>query len=324
MRKNRRLLRFFFAFKNRKGGSVMKNYKHKNREDVAEEIVGIVKKLEEGVLNVYDSENYKAWLDMFSKFYQYSFNNTILICMQKPEATLCNSFVRWKSLGRTVKKGAKGIKILCPVKFKYQQEQEVLENGLPVLSKDGTKQTELVTKEGLHFKIGHIFDVSDTEGDELPSITKKLEESPELLKRVIEQIRSQSDVPIEFDNSLGEDDAFGYYQIVEKRIGIRTNLSSLHTCKTIVHELAHSILHADMNNKISKSDKEIQAESVAYVTLNYFGFDTSDYSFPYVASYSNGKDVSELKESLQIIERCSRNLIDWLCEKTDLSQVFEV
>lgn len=121
-----------------------------------------------------------------------------------------------------------------------------------------------------------------------------------------------------------EDDAFGYYQIVEKRIGIRTNLSSLHTCKTIVHELAHSILHADMNNKISKSDKEIQAESVAYVTLNYFGFDTSDYSFPYVASHSNGKDVSELKESLQTIERCSRNLIDWLCEKTDLSQVYEV
>jgi len=299
----------------------MKEYNTKSKAERKAEVDEIIKKLETGVQAVFESDNYKKWLETFAKFYHYSFNNTILICMQRPEAKVCNSFGRWKSLGRYVKKGAQGIKILCPVKYNYEAEQDVFVNGQPVYNSDGSKETEKVTKEGLCFKVGYTFDIADTEGAELPSLTKKLEESPDILKAVIEQIMAASDVPIAYDDKLGENDAYGYYNLVEKRIGIRKNLSTMHTCKTIIHELSHSKLHSSDKEKISQSDREIQAESVAFTVLNYFGFDTSDYSFGYVASYSKGKDVRELQASLSIIEKTSRELIDWLVCNTDLGNL---
>ncbi len=299
----------------------MAEYKTKTNEERKAEVNEIIQKLEAGVQAVFESDNYKKWLEMFSKFYHYSFHNTILICLQRPDAELCNSFARWKMLGRHIKKGSKGIKILCPIKYKYEMEQELVVNGQPVYKSDGTKETETVKKEGIRFKVGYTYDIADTEGEELPSLVKKLEESPEILKTVIEQIMSKSDVPIAYDDGLDERGAYGYYNLVEKRIGIRKNLSTVHTCKTIIHELSHSRLHSLDKEKIPQSDREIQAESVAFTVLNYFGFDTSDYSFGYVASYSKGKDVKELQDSLSVIEKTSRELIDWLINNTALGEI---
>lgn len=298
----------------------MKHYKKKSTEEKELELNVILERLEQGVMQVFESNNYKAWLDSFSKFYQYSFHNVILILLQRPDATLCNSFIRWQSLGRTINKGAKGIEILCPVKYKYMVEEDVYENGCVVFNSDGTTKKERKEKEGLRFKIGHTFDVSDTSGDEIPTLTKRLEESPAILEKVIEEIMKASDIPVAYDDTLH--DAYGYYHLLEKRIGIQPNLGSLHTCKTIIHELAHSKLHSlEQEEKISKNEREIEAESVAYVTLTHFGFDVSEYSFSYVASYCNGKSTKELQDSLSRIERCSRELIDFLVEHTSLEQI---
>lgn len=295
----------------------MKNYKKKSKDEKELELNAILEKLNQGVMEVFESSNYKAWLDSFSKFYQYSFNNVILILLQRPDATLCNSFIRWQSLGRTVNKGAKGIEILCPVKYKYTVEEDAYENGCVVINSDGTIKKEQKEKEGLRFKIGHTFDISDTSGEELPTLTRKIEESPVILETVIEEIMKASDIPVAYDETLH--DAYGYYHLQEKRIGIQPNLGSLHTCKTIIHELAHSKLHSvEQKKKISKNEREIEAESVAYVTLTHFGFDVSEYSFSYVASYCDGKSIKELQDSLSRIERCSRELIDFLLEKTSL------
>lgn len=299
----------------------MQKFKSKTNEERKAEVNEIVKKLEAGVQAVFESDNYKQWLEMFSKFYHYSFHNTILICMQRPDAQACNSFARWKMLGRHIKKGSKGIKILCPIKYNYEMERDLVVNGQPVYKSDGTKETETVKLEGIRFKIGYTYDIADTEGKELPSIVKRLEESPDVLKAVIEQIIKKSEVPIAYDDGLDERGAYGYYNLVERRIGIRKNLSTMHTCKTIIHELSHSRLHSLDREQIPQSDREIQAESVAFTVLNYFGFDTSDYSFGYVASYSKGKDVKELQESLSVIEKTSRDLIDWLIANTDLGTI---
>lgn len=299
----------------------MAEYKTKTNEERKAEVNEILKKLEAGVQEVFESDNYKKWLEMFSKFYHYSFNNTILICMQRPDAQLCNSFGRWKLLGRHVKKGSKGIKILCPMPYNYQTERELIVNGQPVYNSDGTKETETVYRQIVKFKVGYTYDISDTEGDELPSLVKKLEDSPEILQKVIEQIICKSDVPIVYDDGLDEGSAYGYYSLTENKIGIRKNLSTVHTCKTIIHELSHSKLHSHDKEKIPQSEREIQAESVAFTVLNYFGFDTSEYSFGYVAGYSKGKLVKELQESLSVIEKTSRELIDWLISNTDLGEL---
>ena len=298
----------------------MKNYKQKSKEEKELELNAILDKLNQGVLQVFQSSNYKAWLDSFSKFYQYSFNNVILILLQRPDATLCNSFIRWKSLGRNVNKGAKGIEILCPVKYRYTVEEDVYENGCVVINSDGTIKKENKEKEGLRFKIGHTFDISDTDGAELPTLTRRLEDSPTILETVIEEIMKASDIPVAYDDTLH--DAYGYYHLTEKRIGIQPNLGSLHTCKTIIHELAHSKLHSlEQKEKVSKNEREIEAESVSYVTLTHFGFDVSEYSFSYIASYCDGKSTKEWQDSLSRIERCSRELINFLTEYTSLEQI---
>ena len=304
---------FFFCAK--KEESIM-TYQKKNKEEKSVELKSCMEQLESGVRQMFESDTYKKWLDAFANFYNYSFNNVLLILSQRPDATICNSFTRWKALDRHVKKGTNGIRILCPVPYKYSVEQEVLKDGQPVYIDNGSKLTEKLERKGIRFRIGYTFDISDTEGKDLPELTKTLTDSPEELERVIKQIVNASDVPITFDVI---EYAYGYYSLVDEKIVIRKGLPYLHQLKSCVHELCHSKLHNIKQEKVSHEQREIEAESSAYIVLSYYGFDCSDYSFGYVASYCKNKDIAILKSSIERIESVSREMISFLGENTDLN-----
>lgn len=276
-----------------------KNYKGKSKEEKREEVKNIMNTLEAGVKNVFSSEKYKECLAFFSKFHNYSFNNSILIAMQCPQASQVASFATWKKLGIKVKKGSKAIKILCPVPYSYIKEED---------TDEGKKE---VTKSGLTFKLGNVFDVSQTDG-EAPSLVNKLKGNSDEMKNLIEKIIKKSDIPIEIDAALNDKPENGYYSLVKNDIHIKESLDDAHKIKTIVHELAHSKLHSLDKKGYTRNEAEVQAESVAFVTCNYIGLDTSDYSFGYIASWSSGKNTKELKASLNIIEKASKELISFI------------
>ena len=269
------------------------------------EVKEITEKLEEGLRDLFNSEKYKNYLTTMSKFHNYSFNNTLLISMQRPDASLVAGYGAWqKNFDRHVKKGAKGIKIISPVKLKVDMEdKDSPEEG-------ATKKVE-VTK----FKVATVFDVSDTEGKELPAIgvdqlTGQVEKYHQLTK-AIEEI---SKVPIEYRNIDGG--AKGFFSQKENKIVVQKDMTQAQTLKTLIHELAHSILHGQLENGVesegSKKDrrtKEVEAESVAFTVCSYFGVDTSDYSFGYIAGWSSGKEMEELKSSMQTIRRTSNEII---------------
>lgn len=290
-------------------------YTKKTKEEKSDELKNCMEQLENGVREMFESDTYKEWLAAFAKFYNYSFNNVLLILSQRPDASVCNSFTRWKSLDRFVKKGTKGIQILCPVPYKYYMEQEVLENGSPVYLADGNKMTEKVERNGIRFRIGYTYDISDTDGKDLPELTKPLTESPEILKQVMKQIIDASDIPITYDEI---ENAYGYYHLKDEKIVIRSGLPYLHQVKTTVHELCHSKLHNLKQDKVSHEQREIEAESAAFVVLSYYGFDCSEYSFGYVASYCKDKDTSILRSSMERIESVAREMISFLGVNTDL------
>lgn len=275
----------------------MSKYTRKSNEEKRNEVKEIMNKLEEGVTNIFSSDEYKKCLDFFSKFHNYSYGNIILIMLQNPCASSVASFTTWKSLGCKVKKGSKALKILCPVPYKYKKEIE---------SEDGS--VEEIEQQGLRFKLGNVFDISQVEG-EIPSITKQLKGNSEELKSIIDYSIINSPIEIIIDDKLNGNSSNGYYHLIDKDIHVKEELDDLHKIKTIVHELAHSMLHKDINNKLSRETKEVQAESVAYIVCNYIGLDTSDYSFGYVAGWSKNRELKELKESLNIIEKTSKELI---------------
>ena len=273
----------------------MAKYTGKSKEEKRMEVKEIMDSLEKGVTSVFTSEKYQECLDFFSKFHNYSLNNTILIMMQKPDATKVASFATWKKLGVKINKGAKGIKILCPVPYKYTEEQD---------TKDGGKKE--VEKSGLYFKVGHVFDISQTDG-ELPTLTEKIKGNSDELKALIKKIIGGSDVPIVIDKELNDKPENGYYDLLVGDIHVKENLEDAHKLKTIIHELAHSKLHAD--GSVDRKEAEVQAESVAYVVCKWLNLDTSDYSFGYVAGWSSSKETKELKKSLDTIEKTAKNMI---------------
>lgn len=290
-----------------------------SREKQAEQLKEITDKLEQGVSDVFSSDNYKQFLDTMAKFPRYSVNNNILIMMQKPDAQMCQSFTGWKEMGRFVKKGEKGIKILAPAPYTIQREQTKLDDrGNPMLDKDGEPIMESVEIKVNAFKVVSTFDVSQTEGKELPTLgVDELTGGVDGYGTFLEALKEVCPVPMTFENIEGG--AKGFYSQTEKRIAIQEGMSEAQTVKTAIHEMAHQKLHAIENNgpKQTRGSKEVEAESVAYTVCQHYGIDTSDYSFSYVAGWSEGKEMPELKASLDTIRRAASEMITAIDEKME-------
>lgn len=289
-------------------------------EKQAAQLKEITDKLEQGVKEVFSSEKYQQYLDMIAKFPRYSANNSLLIMMQKPDAQMCQSFTGWKEMGRFVKKGEKGIKIIAPAPYTIQREQQkVDETGKPVFDKDGEAVMETVDVKVNAFKVVNTFDVSQTYGEELPSYgVEELTGEVDRFSVMFDALKEICPVPMRFENI--ESGAKGYYSQTEKRIAIQEGMSEVQTIKTAIHEMAHQKLHAVENAKDARqtrSSKEVEAESVAYTICQHYGIDTSDYSFSYVAGWSEGKDVPELKESLDTIRKAASEMIKAIDDKME-------
>ena len=271
-----------------------------------ERIKELTDKLETGVRQVFDSEQYKAYLKVMSKFHRYSFGNVMLIMMQRPDASLVAGFDKWKRLGRSVKKNEKGIMILAPCQYKKLVDKEV-EN------EDGTKQKQTVFEQRQGFKVAYVFDVSQTEGRELPNISvSELSGEVADFTAIYDRLAALSPLPVEQGHVPGT--AKGYASFLEQRIVVRPGMSEVQTIKTLVHEIAHAKLHnpdllAPEERKLRR-EKEVEAESVAYVVCQHFGIETSDYSFGYVAGWSKGKELAELKSSLDRIHSTAGEIIN--------------
>lgn len=279
-----------------------------------QEMDQMAEKLEAGVKDVFQGENYKAYLDFCAKMPRYSINNQILIMMQKPDATMCQSFTGWKEMARFVKKGEKGIRVMAPAPYKIEREQDKLDgNGKPMLDADGEPVKEKVEVKVNAFKPVSTFDISQTDGEPVPRLgVDELVGTVEGYETLMEAIKQASPVPISFENI--EAGAKGYFHVEENRIAIQEGMSEVQTVKTALHEASHATLHnkeaqnADSDKK-SRNQKECEAESVAYVVCQHYGVDTAEYSFPYVAGWSSDKEVPELKASLDTIRRAASDLI---------------
>ena len=271
--------------------------------------------IEQGVKDVYTSDNFKNYLSFLSKFHDYSFNNTILILSQYPTASLVAGYSSWnKNFNRQVNKGEKAIKILAPYDaYVKRTVDKVDQDGNYLLDPNGDRLQEEVQIKVLKFRVVNVFDVSQTSGEPLPELISDLKGTSEEVKLLIESIKEVCEIPIEFvspksDESLA-DGAKGYYSLTEDKIVINSELEDLQIAKTLTHEYAHSLLHKDKTIKKSQSQREIEAESLAFVICNHFGIDTSDYSFTYIASYSEN-DMDFLKQTLVDIKKSANIMIE--------------
>ena len=285
----------------------------------AEKLKEITDRLEQGITELFDSERYKEYLQVMSKFHNYSFNNTVLIAMQKPDASLIAGFNAWKNnFGRNVMRGEKGIRILAPSPYKIRQEVEKKDpqTGKTVIGKDGKPVMETKEIQIPAYKVVAVFDVSQTEGRELPSLSaNELTGDVEKYGDFFTALEKTSPVPINFEKIEGT--AHGYYHLEEKRIAIDEGMSELQNLKTAIHEIAHAKLHdIDLNappeeqgDRPDRRTREVQAESIAYTVCQHYGLDTSDYSFGYVAGWSSGRELAELKTSLETIRATAAEII---------------
>ncbi len=293
---------------------------NKNAQQVRE----ITDKLEQGIKELFESERFKEYLRTMSKFYNYSFNNTLLIAMQKPEATYVAGYTSWqRNFDRQVMKGEKGIKILAPAPYKSQEEREKIDplTQKPVIGADGKTVTETVEVLRPAFKVVSVFDVSQTDGKELPDIiVDELKGTVENYEAFFDALKQESPVPISFEDIPGG--AKGFFSPVESRIAIQEGMSEIQTVKTAIHEIAHAKLHAvNPDEKTAPEDKkdrhtkEVEAESVAYTVCQRYGIETSDYSFGYIAGWSTGKETKELKSSLDTIRKTAAEMIEGIDAK---------
>ena len=282
----------------------------------------ITEKLEQGIKELFESEKYKTYLNTMSKFHNYSFNNTMLIAMQKPDATLVAGFKAWqKNFDRHVKKGEKGIRILAPAPYKIKEERDKIDPVTQelLLDKNGNPQKEEVEITIPAFRAVSVFDLSQTDGKPIPELTaKELLSDVEGYQDMIRAVEAISPVPIELEEIAG--DSKGYYDREAKRIAVQENMSESQTLKTMIHEVAHSKLHSkeveqDEQMRKDRNTKEVEAESVAYTVCQHFGVDTSDYSFGYIAGWSSGRDTKELRSSMDTIRRTASELITGIEEQ---------
>lgn len=292
----------------------------------SQQIKEITEKLQKGIKDLFESDNYKNYLKCMSRFNNYSLNNTILIYKQCPNAELVTSFGTWKYYNRSILKGSKAIKIIAPCPYKKKVETEITDtDGKIILGKDGKPITEESEKVLMGFKVANVFDYAQTEGEPLPEIVHKLDGTVDDYNDFFEAIKQFSPVPIEFKKIEGSTN--GYYHLIDKNIIIDDSMSQMMNCKTAIHELAHALLHdrdtgSEKDAQLDKNSKEVQAESIAYSVLQYYnsigiGIDTSDYSFGYILGWSSGKDLKELKASLETIRQTTQIIINGIDQKLD-------
>lgn len=311
----------------------MKTYKKRTPDERRAQIAEITEKLDQKVTELFNSETYRKYLKTMSKFHNYSFNNTILIAMQRPDASLVAGFNAWKNnFHRNVKKGEKGIKILAPAPIKKTVEQDMIDpvTFKPVLDADGNAKKEEVQITIPNFHVVTVFDYAQTEGDELPSIgVSELTGRVDGYSRMISALEQVSLVPVE--RSTIDSGAKGYFSPADQKIVLQEGMSEVQTVKTLIHETAHALLHDKDGSKVegvedsekkNRNTKEVEAESVAYTVCEYFGIDTSEYSFGYIAGWSAGKELKELKESMETIRKTASKIISGiedLCRDKALS-----
>ncbi len=261
----------------------------------------ITKELEKGVKELYNSDNYKTYLDFMGKFHNYSVNNSILIYLQMPEASLVAGYQAWqKKFGRQVKQGEKGIRILAPVPHKMKKE---------VKTADGDWEEKEITWNT--FRPVCVFDVSQTEGNEIPEICKDMTGKVDGYDELIEKLIAVSPVKVEYEDIKNEA-VKGYFNGQENKIAIRKGMSQEQTVKTLVHEIAHSMMHGKdgEEKEADRQTKEVQAESVAYTVCKMFGMNTDEYSFGYIAGWSAGKDAKELTASMEVIRKTANKIYE--------------
>lgn len=292
-----------------------------DNEKIKEQLKEITEQLEQGIKDVFESEKYQAYLNTMSKFYNYSFNNTMLIAMQKPDATLIAGYHAWQNkFKRHVNKEEKAIRIISPAPVKIKEEREKLDPDTqePILDEKNQPVYEEVEVTIPQYKVTPVFDISQTEGEPLPhlaveELTGQVQNYPFFMQALMEV----SPVPIGYEEI--QNGAKGYYHLEDKRIAIQSGISEIQTVKTAIHEVSHATLHhidlknpkAEMPKKQQKDrkTKEVEAESIAYTVCQHYGIDTSDYSFGYIAGWSSGKNMSELRSSLETIRKTASELI---------------
>ena len=283
----------------------------KPSDDTRARVKALTEQLETGVKAVFESEKYKAYLNAMSKLHHYSFGNVMLILMQCPEASMVAGYTTWKKqFSRTVKKGEHGIMILAPVMGSTLINQDRLnpDTHQPIIGPDGEPEKEPVFVPYRSFRVAYVFDVSQTEGRELPSLgVDELTGDVPNFDAMFSAVEAISPVPVEFRPVSA---AKGCYNHLERKIYVNEGMSQVQTLKTLIHETAHALLHArpEAADK-DRHTKEVEAESIAYVVCQHFGIDTADYSFPYVTSWSSGKELDELKASLDCISKTASGLI---------------
>lgn len=308
-------------------GEKSDSYNYEKKKQLQE----ITEKLESGIRELQSSEAYRHYLDVMGRFHHYSMSNCILIAMQNPEARLVAGYAAWeKKFGRHVKRGEKGIKIIAPAPYSVSKQRTKTDplTGKILLNQNGKPQKEMVDVMVPNFKVTTVFDVKQTEGKELPHLVHELKADVNNYQQIMSAIRKISPVPIEFSDMPGST-AKGYYDQVEKKIVIRDGMSGVQTIKTAAHELSHALLHdkdtgSQKDQMLDRRVKEVEAESVAYVVCQHFGIDTSDYSFAYVESWSRDQELSDLKASLNVIQKTAGKIIDGIeekCKEHDRSQV---
>ena len=292
-----------------------------------EQLKEITERLEQGVQELFTSERYREYLNTMAKFHNYSFNNTLLIAMQKPDATLVAGYQAWqKKFNRHVLRGEKGIQIISPAPIREKEEVEKIDplTNEPILKADGQPETEIIEHVIPRFKVATVFDISQTDGEPLPNLGgEDLTEVVDDFEIFMEAIRSVSTAPIRFAEMEGT--SHGYYHNVDKEIVIKSGMSESQTMKTAIHEVTHALLHdkelmEEQGVEKDKMTKEVEAESVAYIVCQHFGLDSSEYSFPYIAGWSSGRDMKELRASMDLIRKTAGDFIENMTEQIQALQ----
>lgn len=290
-----------------------------------ERLKEITDSIETGIQELFESDKYRQYLRTMSRFHSYSLNNTILIAMQKPDATLVAGFNKWRdTFSRNVKKGERSIKIIAPTPYKVKKEQEKVDpvTKAPVLDANGKVQTEEVEIKIPMYKVVSVFDVSQTEGKPLPVLAENLTGDVKHYDIFMEALKRSSPVPLFFEE-LSED-LDGYFNVDKQLIGIRVNMSEIQTVSATIHEIAHSKLHnyeKEQQEKVQSDEnaepiktkdrrtEEVEAESISFAVCSYYGINTDENSLGYIASWSKGKDLPELRSSLETINKTASALI---------------
>ena len=286
-----------------------KSYKDMTREErkaaAQAKAQAALDRLGDGIRSVWESEEWERWLRTLAKFHDYSLNNTMLIAMQMPEATRVASYRSWqRDFNRHVKKGERGIEILVPMVVKSKLGED-----------DETPQGDEETAERrklLGFKVGHVFDVSQTEGEPLPEIASQVSADVSDFDSLMEAIMTVSSYPIEVVDGLPPE-TNGLFSRRMGYIAVRKGMPQGQTVKTALHELAHSVMHdADAEELPDRAMREVQAESVAYAVSAALGLDTSGYSFGYVASWAVGKTEEEMRQCMKAVRDAAKQILDRL------------